>query len=194
MHAGTNPTSTARRAGRRGCPSRRGATRPWRRCCRPRRPCPRPARSPSPRHWRPCRWAATGAHRPMPAGRTAEPTRRSGPGQHTTPDWGRRRSPTRRVDCEMVASTRCPSLWPNVILEKSHSPTTTGHFGFTTRSSPLPNRCIEVKSLSARVQAVRSSVGPTAQDGGTPKPGRARCPYPTRPSPSRSLGSRWPVR
>src|SRR6478672_10021722 len=81
----------------------------------------------------------------MRPGRTAAPTPRSGPGPRRTRDWGRRTSRPRRVGCEIVASTRCPSLWPNVILKKSHSPTTTGHFDVKTHLRPSPNRCIQVK-------------------------------------------------
>jgi hypothetical protein len=47
------------------------------------------------------------------------------------------------AECEIVASTRCPSLWPNVILEKFHSFTTAGHFAFATHFRPLPNRWIQ---------------------------------------------------
>src|SRR4029079_1285309 len=77
------------------------------------------------------------------------PTTRSGPARRTTPDSGRRRSPTLRADYEIVASTRCPSLWPNLILEKSHSSTTTGHFAATTHPRPIPHRCIQAKGRSA---------------------------------------------
>src|SRR6187455_3234046 len=82
----------------------------------------------------------------MRPGRTAPPTPRSGPGPRRTRDWGRRTSRPRRVGCEIVASTRCPSLWPNVILKKSHSPTTTGHFDVKTHPRPSPDRCIQAKN------------------------------------------------
>jgi len=36
-------------------------------------------------------------------------------------------------------------LWLNLILEKSHSSTTTGHFAATTLDHPLPDRCIQAK-------------------------------------------------
>ena len=39
-------------------------------------------------------------------------------------------------------------MWPNLILEKSHSSTTTGHFGATTHFGPLPNRCIRAKAAN----------------------------------------------
>ena len=56
---------------------------------------------------------------------------------------GSSKMPTLRADYEIVASTRCPSLWPNLILEKSHSSTTTGHFAVTTHPRPIPHRCIK---------------------------------------------------
>lgn len=63
------------------------------------------------------------------------------PAHDTRLDSSKRRS--YGPDCEIVASTRCPSLWPNKILEKSHSSTTTGHFAFTTHLRPLPHRWIK---------------------------------------------------
>ena len=37
-------------------------------------------------------------------------------------------------------------MWPNVILKKSHSPTTTGHFDVKTHPRPSPDRCIQAKT------------------------------------------------
>ena len=126
---------------------RRGAAGPCHRCCRRRRPSPPPATSPSDRRWRPCRWALSAVHRPTLPAPHAGPTRPPGPARAADTRLGSSNSRPRRVGCEIVASTRCPSLWPNVILRKSHSPTTTGHFDVKTHSRPSPNRCIQVKGL-----------------------------------------------
>ncbi|WP_211281144.1 TIGR02391 family protein [Rhodococcus opacus] len=48
----------------------------------------------------------------------------------------------------MVASTRCPSSWPNCFCEKFNSSTTTGHFAVTTHPRTRPDRCIQAKSLN----------------------------------------------
>ena len=40
-------------------------------------------------------------------------------------------------------------MWPNLILEKSHSSTTTGHFAATTHPRPIPHRCIQAKGAGA---------------------------------------------
>ena len=104
-------------------------------------------------HLRPGVGALVGRHAEVLVGQRGQaafggPGRPSGPGRRTTPDSGHRSSLRLRGECEIVASTRCPSLWPNLILEKSHSSTTTGHFGVTTHSGPPPNRCIQAKRLS----------------------------------------------
>src|SRR6185436_18981334 len=76
-------------------------------------------------------------HRPGRPARTGWPVRPPGPAPRTTPSSDHRRPLRLPGECEIVASTRCPSSWLNVILEKSHSSTTTGHFAFTTHPHPF---------------------------------------------------------
>ncbi len=120
-------------------------------------------------HLRPGVGALVGRHAQVHVGQRRQVTL-LGQGDHrdrTAQDtrFGRRRLPTRRVEYERVASTRCPSSWPNVIVEKSHSSTTTGHFG----SDPphlQRHRCIQinVRARATGEAAVRTSEGNTGVD------------------------------
>ena len=96
-----------------------------------------------------------------------------GTSRRRTPDWGHRSSPTLRAECEIVASTRCPSLWPNVILEKSHSSATTGHFGVTTHFAVhrIGGSRLRGRGSAAGPPAPGKRPGGSARDWSSPETG-----------------------